>query len=247
MSEGAIESSTPAEKEVNPWPEILLIAHRGASERYTENTLVAFRAAIEKGANMVELDVWRTGDGQLAVCHDHKIGDEDVREITLARARELNPHLCSLSEVIEFLERKGVSRWVGLYVEIKDKDPRATQLVIDYLKSREIEGRTIVGSFSEKAVRNLAQLKGEGKTEAKISWLLYSPVTTAVLRGEEWGIDYLHPWHPFFRPLDKKFIEGAHAAGLKVISGHTEDLGQIQELKKMDIDGICSNRPGLFV
>src|SRR5437016_3574517 len=55
----------------------LIGAHRGASARAPENTLAAFRAALEDGAELVELDVHLTRDGRLAVIHD-----EDTRRTT---------------------------------------------------------------------------------------------------------------------------------------------------------------------
>ena len=45
-------------------------AHRGFSGRHPENTLEAFRAAIELGVDWIELDVFRTGDGKIVVTHD---------------------------------------------------------------------------------------------------------------------------------------------------------------------------------
>ena len=48
----------------------LAIAHRGDPVRHRENTLAAFRAAVEAGAGMVELDVRRTADGAAVVVHD---------------------------------------------------------------------------------------------------------------------------------------------------------------------------------
>jgi glycerophosphoryl diester phosphodiesterase len=48
----------------------LVVAHRGASTVAPENTLEAFEKAIELGADMIELDVRRSGDGALVVSHD---------------------------------------------------------------------------------------------------------------------------------------------------------------------------------
>jgi glycerophosphoryl diester phosphodiesterase len=47
-----------------------LIGHRGASARYAENTLAAFRAAWASGAGGVELDVRLSADGEVVVFHD---------------------------------------------------------------------------------------------------------------------------------------------------------------------------------
>jgi glycerophosphoryl diester phosphodiesterase len=51
----------------------LLIAHRGWSEDYPENTMEAFRAAVEAGCDAVEVDVRVTADGELICCHDEDL------------------------------------------------------------------------------------------------------------------------------------------------------------------------------
>jgi glycerophosphoryl diester phosphodiesterase len=48
----------------------LVIAHRGHSKEYPENTLEAYRAAIERGVEMIECDVNITRDGRLVMIHD---------------------------------------------------------------------------------------------------------------------------------------------------------------------------------
>src|SRR5512140_2542862 len=53
-----------------------IIAHRGASADAPENTLAAFRLALELGADGVELDVWRCATGEVVVHHD-----EDTRRV----------------------------------------------------------------------------------------------------------------------------------------------------------------------
>lgn len=52
---------------------MLLLAHRGYSDQYPENTMKAFLEAIKKGFNGIETDVHKTKDGQLVLCHDEKI------------------------------------------------------------------------------------------------------------------------------------------------------------------------------
>ena len=48
----------------------IILGHRGASAEAPENTLAAFRLAVEQGADGVELDVWRCGSGEVVVHHD---------------------------------------------------------------------------------------------------------------------------------------------------------------------------------
>src|ERR1041384_3084618 len=52
---------------------VIVIAHRGANKFAPENTLAAFRKAIEMGCDYVELDVRRTRDGALILMHDRTV------------------------------------------------------------------------------------------------------------------------------------------------------------------------------
>ena len=54
-------------------PNPLIIAHRGYSSNYPENTLAAFKAAVDIGAHMIELDVSLSEDRQLVVIHDETV------------------------------------------------------------------------------------------------------------------------------------------------------------------------------
>ncbi|HEY6394026.1 MAG TPA: glycerophosphodiester phosphodiesterase family protein, partial [Candidatus Binataceae bacterium] len=72
----------------------LKIAHRGASGRFPENTLSAFRAAFEEGVDMCELDVQLTRDGEIVVIHDETVdrttdGHGPVASLTLAEIKSL--------------------------------------------------------------------------------------------------------------------------------------------------------------
>ena len=76
---------------------MLNIAHRGASGTFPENTLSAFRAAIDAGADMCELDVQLTRDGAVVVIHDEtvdrttdgngEVGGADARRNQASRRR----------------------------------------------------------------------------------------------------------------------------------------------------------------
>lgn len=72
-----------------------IIAHRGASAYYPENTLASFEGAAALGADMVELDVQATSDGEVVVFHDEKIsrctnGRGRVADHTLTALRKLD-------------------------------------------------------------------------------------------------------------------------------------------------------------
>jgi glycerophosphoryl diester phosphodiesterase len=76
-------------------PERGLCAHRGAMETHPENTVPAFRAAVEAGAHMIEFDVWLTKDNQMVVIHDSSVdrttnGEGKVSELTFEEIRKLD-------------------------------------------------------------------------------------------------------------------------------------------------------------
>jgi glycerophosphoryl diester phosphodiesterase len=115
----------------------VIVAHRGASEDFPENTLAALRAAVDAKAPVVEFDVWQTKDGAWVLLHDatcdrttdaaRKLRRSDVRidQLTLAEARELDAGawkgarfagerlptlaeaLAAVRPVIAMVERKG--------------------------------------------------------------------------------------------------------------------------------------------
>jgi len=76
-------------------PERGLCAHRGAMDTHPENTLAAFREAIDAGAHMIELDAYLTKDSHLAVIHDSTVdrttdGTGEVSDFTLAEIQKLD-------------------------------------------------------------------------------------------------------------------------------------------------------------
>jgi len=71
------------------------VAHRGDVEEFPESTIPAFRSAVEKGAEMIELDEWRCKTGELVVMHDHSVdrttnGKGRIADLTLAEIKALD-------------------------------------------------------------------------------------------------------------------------------------------------------------
>lgn len=93
-------------------------AHRGCSQMYPENTLLAFeKAAAINGLEGIELDIQLTKDGELVVIHDERVdrtteGIGFVRDFTLAQIKKLhiyadvNPsqEIPTMREVLDLLE-----------------------------------------------------------------------------------------------------------------------------------------------
>jgi len=102
---------------------VTVIAHRGWSGKYPENTLLAFREAIRLGVPAVEMDVQITLEGKLVVIHDALVdrttnGHGAVKDLTFAQIRQLDAgqgeRIPTLEEVFDLCVGK-----VALQVEVK--------------------------------------------------------------------------------------------------------------------------------
>jgi glycerophosphoryl diester phosphodiesterase len=89
-----------------------ICAHRGASRRHPENTLAAFAAAVDMGADMIETDVRRTAGGALVLAHD-PLGPRPPRG------------LVELGELVELADGR-----IALDVELKEAGYEADVLAV---------------------------------------------------------------------------------------------------------------------
>jgi glycerophosphoryl diester phosphodiesterase len=94
----------------------MVAAHRGVASGAAENTIEAFRNAIDVGADMIEFDVRRTRDGELIAFHDASVGGVPVRDLTrdgIEAATGVRPPL--LAEVLRTCAGR-----IRLDVELKE-------------------------------------------------------------------------------------------------------------------------------
>jgi len=106
--------------------QIAVISHRGEHLKHPENTLPAFQAAIDAGADYFELDVRTTSDGRLILMHDRSVdrttnGKGAVREMTFDQIRALRAGGAqppSLEEALNLAHGR-----IGVYVDSKDIAP----------------------------------------------------------------------------------------------------------------------------
>src|SRR5262245_2154527 len=115
-------------------PRVVVIAHRGEHLHHPENTLSAFQAAIDIGADYIELDVRTTSDGRLVLMHDSTVdgktdGHGEVSKLTFAQIRALDAgvrmskefagtRVPTFEEALEMMRGK-----IGVYVDCKSLSP----------------------------------------------------------------------------------------------------------------------------
>lgn len=159
---------------------VILAAHRGDRKRHPENTLSAFRAALELGCDMIETDIRRTADGELVLIHDRstlRTGevDKNVDEMTLAQLREINVgayhpsgEVCPVPTVRELMELiKDSDILVNWEIKIYPRDfgDEATFAVVDRLieliDEYGLGERSMLNSFSARTLEYIKRKHGD--------------------------------------------------------------------------------------
>jgi glycerophosphoryl diester phosphodiesterase len=206
----------------------LVIAHRGASGTALENSLAAFRAAVQQGADAVELDVHATADGEVIVHHDESVAGTPIATAsarTIAALRLANGEpVPTLAEVLAaiplplqvFVEVKALApRWDGRLLEVLDRGPNPSGYA---LHSFDV---TIVRRFAERRPvlrRGVFTLEALADTGAAFLWQDRGGANEGVVRS-------------------------AHGRGAQVIVWTVDDAAEMTRLVRWGVDGLCTNSP----
>lgn len=230
----------------------LRIGHRGAAAHAPHNSLAGFRKAAELGADMVELDVQRSADGQVVVIHDLHLTAADgrlmaVHDSTLAELRSVD--LGGGERVPTFPEALAACKQLGLGIYIELKDGGVAPLVIRALQAENYASHCLVGSFRPDWVADFhAAAPTIGVSVLFGSRAIDGP--RAVSLAQAAGASFVHPcWESDPNPsrlLTPAWLAAVRAAGLGVIIWHEERPSEIAALQALGVDGICSDRPELL-
>jgi glycerophosphoryl diester phosphodiesterase len=224
---------------------LLNIAHRGASGLFPENTLEAFSAAIDQGADVCELDVQLTRDAAAVVIHDETVdrtaaGSGAVAAMSLDEIRCLDAgskfgaafagaRIPTLDEVMTLAAGR-----CALNVELKSA---GVEVEVCRLVRRHGQfATTTVSSFDWEALaaaRRLEPALGVG--------VLASRKPAAMLEAaERLGAVSVNPR---FNLVTPGLIEKAHRAGLKLLVWTVDDRALMERMIAMGVDGIMTNYP----
>lgn len=223
-------------------PGILAIAHRGASGYLPENTVAAFRLAVEQGADAVELDVHLSSDGHLVVMHDPTVdrttnGHGYIKDMTLADIRRLR----SRGEPVPILEDvfDALPNHVLVAIEVKN-GPLFYKGIEDALLSTLSRagrlGNTLVISFDHVLVRQVRKLCSEVRTGILFVCHPVRPVSFARAATAQAVL-------PHWAYVTDRLVGSAHRAGIPVFAWVADDEGTVRHLMALGVDGIASNYP----
>jgi glycerophosphoryl diester phosphodiesterase len=240
----------------------MVVAHRGASVEQPENTIEAFEAAIDAGADAVEFDVRMTADGVAVVMHDPDVsrttnGVGLVEELTRSDVRRLRIPLPgggatgvpTLEEALECLSGRAAAD-----IEIKnqpgepgftpDREP-AVEATLDTLDTVGFPGRVIVSSFNPASIAHSLRLRPD--------------VPTGLLTSYDVGADEAlrqatADGHPWVLPFVLKVLEAGDGFSDRVRAGGAllgvwiaDDPETAGRLFELGADAVATNDPRAVV
>jgi len=212
-----------------------LIAHRGASAQVLENTLAAFRRAMELGVDGIELDVHGTADGVLVVHHDPDIDDQPIPAHTLAELRVAplanGEPVPTLAEALDT-----IGAGFDVYIEVKALPARLDAVLFAVMDAGPAPSRYHVHAFDHRLVRRLVDARpGLSAGVLSASYPL-DPVPQVHAAGARtlWQHRDL---------IDTPLVAQAHAARIRVIAWTVDRPGDARRLADVGVDAICTNVP----
>ena len=249
------------------WP--ANFAHRGASAKAPENTLEAFRLAVEDGAGGLELDVHMTSDGRVAVIHDDSVdrttnGQDLVRDMTLREVqgldggyrfppdggdtypyRDRGVRVPELGEVLREFPDQQVN------IDIKEARPGIEAAVLQTVVAADAGNRVLVVSEISSVLQRFRELSGGNVSTCASRREIEKFYLFSMLRLESF---LRSPYDALQVPVrfggrevvTPRFVEAAHERGVRVDVWTIDDPTEMRRLLDLGVDVIMTNRPEAF-
>jgi glycerophosphoryl diester phosphodiesterase len=237
-----------------------VVAHRGASWRPFDNTIVAFRQAAEAGATAIELDVRLTRDNEPIVVHT-RFGSNRVadvldttepltkltwKDITRLRIRKSGLPVPHLREVLLLANDLGLK----CYIEPKEATEALLERIqIALLDTRRTEKDVFI-TFLQRS--ELLRLIRRHVPDVRINVIVVWPFSDWVAQARRFGASIVTlGWSRVnqFRILDRcrllnfeRKIERAHQYGVLVMGGYGDTVADLHWLLNCGCDGVFTNR-----
>ena len=232
------------------------IAHRGASGLAPENTLAAFRKALEIGVDGVELDVHGTADGEVVVMHDSTL-DRTTNLVSTIKTLTLNEikqgdagswfsnefsgeRVPTLVEALELIKKRAIT-----VLEIKDKT--IVPAVVSAIHRTQATDDVIVISFHPSVLLEVRSINPRIPTGFLIGGEAEEPAgqyaIDCVHRTSEIGASTLNVSHNL---VTAEFAYQVRRRGVNLWAWTVDDIHRMRELVALGVQGITSNYPDRF-
>ena len=224
-----------------------ITAHRGVCSEAPENTMPAFKAAVDIKADWIELDVTQTKDGVLVVFHDRdlsritgrpdKIWDMSYEELTRLNVAGKwgpsfrNTRIPSLEEVLDYCKDK-----IRLDIEIKVNDHQTQDFIPSILSLIRDKGMTeqcMITSFDYGCLQLVKLLEPSMETGYISSKAIAQPEIFCSADNFVLSIDLIEP----------EAVDRIHALGKKVMVWTVNDEYSVEKCRKAGADNLITDKP----
>ena len=228
-------------------------AHRGFSGKYPENTMLAFRRAVEVGVDGIELDVHLSADGVPVIIHDETVDRTcaargRVGRLTLEQLRALDASYlwrgrvgpCPIPTLEEYCEL-AASLPLVTNMELKTnicEYPGIEGKVLELIRAYGLEERVIISSFNHFSVLRMRQLA----PELKYGLLSESWLVGAGRYVHDLGIPC---YHPIYGNLTEEHVADLKAYGLEINTFTVNTEEDVERLAALGVDGVIGNYPDM--
>ena len=234
-----------------------VMAHRGYSGAYPENTMLAFRKAVEVGTDGIELDVHATRDGVLVVHHDERVdrttdGTGRICDLRFEELRRLNAaKLWSdryAPEAIPAFEEYcewAAGQDIFTNIEIKTDNtfyPDIEQKTWDMIVRYGLEKKVLFSSFNHFSLARMKRLVPE---YVELGALVEHESGVKVFPGAYCEAAGFQCYHPPIAALTDENVQNCKEHGIKINVWTVNDMAGLEKLYNWGVEGIITNYPGV--
>jgi glycerophosphoryl diester phosphodiesterase len=231
-----------------------IIAHRGFSARYPENSLLSFEEAIKHGCDAIELDVHLTKDAELVVHHDYKMGRTAKIKGTIDShfLSDLQNEDCGSWLSLEFKKQKipslrevlkMVDKRVWINIELKHESLKShshyqimTVRVLSLVYEMNYEEHVLITSFDDKLLRTIRLIDpmiklgilDQNKPGKRLKLKLAEEIKA-------------YSYHPYYLRMNTRRVSLLHLHGMKIFPYTANTEMSFKRLWNLKVDGIITN------
>ena len=231
----------------------VIFAHRGASAYAPENTIAAFKLAVEQGADAIELDAKLSFDGQVVVIHDQTVdrtttGSGRIKDMAYSELRYLDAgsHFdCayvgeSIPTLDEVFDNFGHQTFINVeltnYASPLDELPAKIAQIV---KQRQINKSLLFSSFNPIPLIRIRRLL----PDIPIALLALPGRNGAWARSWPGRLLKYQALHPEVNDVTPAMMEQAHKHGYRIHVYTVNQVDVLHRLKEMQVDGIFTDDP----
>ena len=246
-----------------PCPRI--IAHQGSSLDLPPNTLEAFQLALDQGADIIELDIWRSKDGTWVVIHDRNLSritgvNKDITKLTFEEIQLLDAgynfsdssgnylyrnkgyKIPSLEQVFKQFNNEKIN------IEIKTVSKLGLSDLVEMIKKYQMEKKVLVVSFSYNVIKKFRKISN-------------NQIATAASKSDIMRMIYFGklPWYkirfdafqmPFYSKKVERYglkntewIGKMRSKGMEVHYWTVDNSEDIKKAFSIGAGGVITNKP----